>query len=118
MSDSAQMLTTNEVADILGVHQKTVHMWLRSGKLHGIKISYRAWRIPKESLDSFIKANSNKSGKTALKLPTSTTEEHNTSHQATLVPDKKESMPSSQLKMKYYIQDIMNEDSNLTTKKI
>jgi excisionase family DNA binding protein len=49
-----QMLTPQEVAEILGIHQKTVHLWLRTGKLEGVKLSYRSWRIPKAALKAFI----------------------------------------------------------------
>ena len=65
MSQDAVMLTPQEVSQILGVHQKTVHQWLRSGKLGGIKISYRAWRIPKASLAQFLEKNKNQCGNTA-----------------------------------------------------
>ena len=59
MAENIQMLTPKEVAQILGVHYKTVHIWLREGKLKGIKISYRAWRIPQSALDLVIEQNSN-----------------------------------------------------------
>ncbi|WP_321504743.1 helix-turn-helix domain-containing protein [uncultured Methanoregula sp.] len=112
MSDNAQMLTSKEVADRLGVHQKTVHLWLRSGKLQGIKISYRAWRIPKESLDSFIDANSNRSAKPGLKTSTGNNLEQKNTLQTILSQDKKEEIITPQSKMKYYIRDIMGEQSS------
>jgi len=112
MADSIQMLTPKEVADRLGVHQKTVHLWLRSGKLQGIKISYRAWRIPRESLDSFIEANSNRSGKPGAYATTNNNQEQKDIHQTILVQDKKEEIPPNQSKMKYYIRDIMGEQSH------
>ncbi|MFA4861392.1 helix-turn-helix domain-containing protein [Methanoregula sp.] len=111
MSDSTLMLTPKEVADILGVHQKTVHLWLRSGKLHGVKISYRAWRIPKDSLDFFIESNSNRLSKQVTNTPTRNNQEQKETNQATLIQDKKDEQPTSQLKMKYYIRDIMGEQS-------
>ena len=55
--DDTNLLNPQEVSRILGVHQKTVHAWLRSGKLEGVKISYRAWRISKTALDQFIEKN-------------------------------------------------------------
>jgi len=109
MADSIQMLTPKEVADRLGVHQKTVHLWLRSGKLQGIKISYRAWRIPRESLDSFIESNSNRSGKPEGKIPIDNNQEQKDTSQTLLVQDKKEEIVTPQSKMKYYIRDIMGE---------
>jgi excisionase family DNA binding protein len=59
MTVDTQFLNTKEVAEILGVHQKTVHNWLRTGKLAGTKISYRAWRIPRSALEEFVVSNSN-----------------------------------------------------------
>nr|WP_321349657.1 helix-turn-helix domain-containing protein [uncultured Methanoregula sp.] len=112
MTDATQMLTPKDVADKLGVHQKTVHLWLRSGKLQGIKISYRAWRIPTESLDSFIEANSNKPGKAGGKIPAENLQEQKDTKQITLMEDKKEEISNIQSKMKYYIRDIMGEKSS------
>jgi excisionase family DNA binding protein len=42
MPEDPRFLTPAEVATILEVHQKTVHQWLRTGKLEGTKSSYRA----------------------------------------------------------------------------
>jgi len=117
MTDSTLMLTPKDVADILGVHQKTVHLWLRSGKLHGVKISYRAWRIPKESLDTFIESNSNRSGKQVMNKPSDNYQEQKKFSQATLIQEKKEEILPSQSKMKYYIRDIMGEQSPSESKK-
>jgi len=104
------MLTPREVAERLGVHQKTVHIWLRSGKLQGVKISYRAWRIPRESLDSFIESNSNRSsGKPGAIAPSENNAEQKNTFQAVLVRNNKEESTSPQSKMKCYIRDIMGE---------
>jgi excisionase family DNA binding protein len=111
MADSIQMLTPKEVAERLGVHQKTVHLWLRSGKLQGIKISYRAWRIPKESLDSFIETNSNRTGKPSANAPTSNNQVQKNIHQTILVQNNKDEIITSKSKMKHYIRDIMGEQS-------
>jgi len=111
MAESTHMLTPKEVAERLGVHQKTVHLWLRSGKLQGIKISYRAWRIPKESLDSFIESSSNRSDKPNGKMRSSDSREQKDTKQAILPQDKKEDLLSPQSKMKYYIRDIMGEQT-------
>jgi excisionase family DNA binding protein len=109
MTQTIQMLTPKEVADKLGVHQKTVHLWLRSGKLQGIKISYRAWRIPKESLDSFIETNSNRPSKPESTISAEHSQEQKNTKQVALIEDKKEEMTSAQSKMKHYIKDIMGE---------
>ena len=108
MTETQQMLTPRTVAGILGVHQKTVHLWLRTGKLKGIKISYRAWRIPQSALEEFIEQNSNVSLQRGVKeqqkegvssgLPTDTTAEPFADNHAT-----------PQAKMKHYLRDIMGE---------
>ncbi len=54
MTEIIEFLSPSEVAAILKVHVKTVHIWLRQGKLKGTKISYRTWRIPKDALDDFL----------------------------------------------------------------
>jgi len=111
MSDSTIMLTPKEVADILGVHQKTVHLWLRSGKLQGVKISYRAWRIPKESLDTFITSNSNQTSKQKTNIAPTGDQEPKKLSQTTLTDDQKDETSTSHSKMKDYIRDIMGEQT-------
>jgi excisionase family DNA binding protein len=114
MNEDIQMLNPRQVAEILGVHQKTVHLWLRSGKLQGTKISYRAWRIPRSALDSLIQSNSNtRLGQNADQ--TQKTEEQLGNKQQSA--QTKEKNPeeqgiwdiSPQSKMKHYIRDIMGE---------
>jgi excisionase family DNA binding protein len=113
MIDEPYMLSPKEVAEILGVHQKTVHLWLRTGKLGGVKISYRTWRIPRNSLSAFIERSSNLSQKnrsinSQKQLPSD------------IVMLKKEptkldrsvSTAASQSKMKRYIRDIMGEHAH------
>lgn len=105
-TDTIQMLTPRAVADMLGVHQKTVHLWLRTGKLKGVKLSYRAWRIPRPALEQFLEEKSNV-------LPLSGTEERNT--RSDILPGSTAPgytagiQDTSQEKMKRYIRDIMGE---------
>lgn len=110
MTTDTQFLTPKEVAEILGVHQKTVHHWLRSGKLAGTKISYRAWRIPRSALETFLLQNSNAQPKNAKQTinekDTGTTGSIHPGD--TVVPMAPNTTPSS--KMKLYIRDIMGED--------
>lgn len=47
-----QFYTTNEVADILKIHKRTIFRYIKSGKLKATKIGQ--WRIKKEDLDRFI----------------------------------------------------------------
>jgi excisionase family DNA binding protein len=108
-SDNNQMLNPKEVAEILGVHQKTVHHWLRTGKIEGIKISYRAWRISRSALTEFIERNKNipqKTGPGTNKNDTGTSKDSN-SVQTTRDDDAK-NLPHH-TKMKHYIRDIMGE---------
>ncbi|MFA5269980.1 MAG: helix-turn-helix domain-containing protein [Methanoregula sp.] len=115
MDDNIQMLNPRQVAEILGVHQKTVHLWLRTGRLQGTKISYRAWRIPRTALDSFIANNSNSHTSPQKKVPSkkqnTTPITGSTQEQKTLDHDSNAvSQPQSpQSRMKHYIRDIMGE---------
>jgi len=111
MTMDTQFLTPKEVAEILGVHQKTVHHWLRTGKLAGTKISYRAWRIPRSALETFLVQNSNIQPKNAKQVinreDTGITE--SIRQEDTVVPRAPNTTPGS--KMKLYIRDIMGEDN-------
>ena len=51
--------TPSEVAGILNCSVFTVHELLREGRLKGFKITSR-WRVTKEELEKFIKANGEK----------------------------------------------------------
>ena len=109
------MLTPSQVAELLGIHIKTVHLWLRSGKLQGVKISYRTWRIPKKALDSFIERNSNikfapPKGDTPIgtKQP-EVMEQSQNQRQKSVIELQTPDVLSPQAKMKHYIRDIMGE---------
>ncbi|MDD1685685.1 helix-turn-helix domain-containing protein [Methanoregula sp.] len=115
MDENTQLLNPKQVAEILGVHQKTVHLWLRSGKLEGTKISYRAWRIPKAALDSFITRNTNIRSLQHTRLPMGNNQELTTTIKSpnqqneTHSAEKENNDASPQVRMKHYIQDIMGE---------
>ena len=111
MKDEPQMLNPKEVAEILGVHQKTVHLWLRTGKIEGTKISYRAWRIPRTSLASFIANNSNarlkleqieKARKEKIAKEAENEKVQKNIHEFGTTP---------QTKMKQYIKEMMSEET-------
>lgn len=108
MTIDTQFLNTKEVAEILGVHQKTVHLWLRTGRLEGTKISYRAWRISRAALDEFIENNSNIRQKKGH--PTSdngANQSHSQSTRESIPTPIKGSTPEA--KMKHYLREIMGE---------
>ena len=112
MTTDTQFLTPKEVAEILGVHQKTVHHWLRAGKLAGTKISYRAWRIPCSALETFLVRNSNTQPKNVKQAingkDTGPTE--SICQDDTVVPMAPNTTSCS--KMKLFIRDIMGEDDS------
>ena len=48
-----ELLTVDEVMEILYLGKNTVYSLLRSGELKGIRFG-RAWRVPKESIKEMI----------------------------------------------------------------
>lgn len=48
------LLTPEQVAERLAVSPKTVKDWLRSGKLKGVKLGGKIWRVTPEDLKVFI----------------------------------------------------------------
>ena len=54
---SKTLFTTNDIAQKLRVHQRTVQRWISSGQLQAIKVGPRVWRIEKEALDTFMTLN-------------------------------------------------------------
>jgi hypothetical protein len=55
MSDYDVYLTPEQVAGRLQLGTETVYRYLRSGKLHGRRISHKAWRIAEIDLASFMR---------------------------------------------------------------
>lgn len=47
-------LTPKEVAEVLSLSIFTVYNLLKSGKLKGVKLSPKIWRIRREELDYYI----------------------------------------------------------------
>ena len=47
-------LTVTEVADLIRVHPETVRVYLKKGKIKGLKLD-RAWRISENALSHFLK---------------------------------------------------------------
>lgn len=110
MTETTQMLTPKTVAGILGVHQKTVHLWLRTGKLKGVKISYRAWRIPQSALDQFIDKNSNVSPQRIAGEQQREGMDPNIPPGAISEPGE-DNHATPQARMKHYLRDIMGEQA-------
>lgn len=56
--DNEQFLTTNEIAEILRVHQRTVQRWISSNRLKATKVGPKILRVRKQDFDEFIKSQS------------------------------------------------------------
>lgn len=48
-----EILTVDEVTELLYIGKNTAYALLNSGELKGIRIG-RSWRIPRESINDFI----------------------------------------------------------------
>ena len=51
---AGKMLSPEEVAEHFSVTTNTVRAWLREGKLKGVKLGNKIWRISEEELQSYI----------------------------------------------------------------
>lgn len=47
------LLNVREVAEVLRVHQDTVKLYLRQGRLRGTKVG-KSWRIPRAAIDELV----------------------------------------------------------------
>jgi excisionase family DNA binding protein len=58
-----KLLTVEEVAEIVGIGQESVRVWLRTKQLRGVKFSNKAgWRIRPADLQKFLDARDNRGG--------------------------------------------------------
>jgi len=48
------LLTPAQIAERLQVAETTVHKWLRSGDLKGMKLGHRIWRVKEGDLEAFL----------------------------------------------------------------
>ena len=55
-----KLLTTEDVAKILLVKPDTLRKWLRTGKIKGVKIGSRLWRVWKSELKVFLREGEGK----------------------------------------------------------
>lgn len=53
------ILTVEDVCDILMVGRNRVYELLSTGELKGFRIGKRSWRIPKERVEEYIKTLGN-----------------------------------------------------------
>jgi excisionase family DNA binding protein len=49
-----ELLTPAEVAQRLRVSEDAVYLWLREGKLRGLKVGGRLWRVRPSDLEAFL----------------------------------------------------------------
>jgi len=49
-----RLYTVEEAAQILSIHPDTLRIWLRTGKIKGVKIG-RGWRISETELEALTK---------------------------------------------------------------
>jgi excisionase family DNA binding protein len=54
--ESEKFLTTNEIAEILRVHQRTVQRWISSNRLKATKVGSKILRVRKQDLDEFLES--------------------------------------------------------------
>lgn len=56
-----KLLTVAQAGNLLNVHGETVRQWLRSGKLRGVKLGPRSWRVPEAALRELTTVNTSPS---------------------------------------------------------
>lgn len=49
-----ELLTVDEVAEILKLTPYTIRQFLKAGTLPGVKIGARQWRVRKDDLDAYV----------------------------------------------------------------
>ena len=54
--ENEKFLTTNEIAEILRVHQRTVQRWVSSNRLKATKVGPKILRVRKQDLDEFLES--------------------------------------------------------------
>jgi len=54
--ENEKFLTTNEIAEILRVHQRTVQRWISSNRLKATKVGPKILRVRKQDLDEFLES--------------------------------------------------------------
>lgn len=52
-SEDDPLLTCQQVADIFSVRERTIRDWINEGKIRGVKLGGRHWRIPKSEMIRF-----------------------------------------------------------------
>ncbi len=53
MAKDITVYTLQEVEEVLSVTRRTIYNWIKSGKLHAVKVG-KQWRVKKEDLEAFL----------------------------------------------------------------
>jgi excisionase family DNA binding protein len=59
MSTNERLHTPEEIAARLQVKPTTIRAWLRSGKLKGVRIGPKLWRVSERDLAEFLQRHRN-----------------------------------------------------------
>lgn len=54
LTELDRLMTVEEVAEHLAVAENTVRRWLKAGKLKGVKLNDRSWRVKPEDLKAWL----------------------------------------------------------------
>ena len=54
--ETEKLLTVEDAAKVLLVKPTTVREWLKAGKLKGVKVGNRLWRVRESELEAFLSA--------------------------------------------------------------
>lgn len=49
-----KIYSTEEAAEVLGLNVETVRNWLRAGRIKGVKLGKRYWRIPEREVQRLV----------------------------------------------------------------
>ena len=53
MAKEIKVYTILELVDILHVTRRSIYEWIKTGKLHAVKLG-KEWRVREEDLDAFL----------------------------------------------------------------
>jgi excisionase family DNA binding protein len=54
--DNDPWMSTVEIAEYLGIHPSTVRTWVSSGRLRGVRIGARKWRVRRSELARMMRS--------------------------------------------------------------
>ena len=60
--DKPELLTVDEVAKRLKVHNRTVYRRIKEGSLRAVKLG-RLWRVPEDALEEYLEKHAHESPK-------------------------------------------------------